>query len=136
MVLDTRSRLRILIIDDNRDSADSLAMMAQLLTGCETRTAFDGRQAVAVAEEYLPDLMFVDLGLPILSGIDVVRRCREQAWGKEIVMVAATCWGRPEDRRRSIEAGFNHHCVKPIDPDILVDLIFSLQAANMSASTI
>ena len=105
---------RILVVDDNRDGAASLAM---LLTAMEndTRTAHDGLQGVELAEAFRPDLIVLDIGLPKLNGYDACRRIRERPWAKETLIVAATGWGQDEDRRRSKEAGFDHHLVKPID---------------------
>lgn len=109
----TTSR-RILVVDDNRDAAASLATLLNL-TGSETRTAYDGLEAVEAAAAFRPDVVLLDLGLPKLDGYDVCRRIREQPWGKDMVLVALTGWGQEEDRRLSRDAGFNHHMVKPID---------------------
>jgi CheY-like chemotaxis protein len=109
---------RILVVDDNRDSADSLARLLELM-GHETAIAYDGPSAVETADEYRPEVMLLDVGLPGLDGYEVARRIRAQEWGKSITLIAATGWGQPEDRRRSREAGFDHHLVKPIDLDDL-----------------
>ena len=122
-----RSR-RILVVDDNRDAAASLVMMLSLL-GHETRMAHDGGEAVELAEAFRPDLILLDIGLPKLNGYDACRRIRQQPWGQGMVIVAATGWGQEEDRRRSREAGFDHHMVKPVDPAALVKLIASLAPA-------
>jgi CheY-like chemotaxis protein len=113
---------RILIVDDNRDGADSLAAMLRLL-GNDTRTAYDGLEGVRVAGEYRPDVVLLDIGLPRLNGCEACRRIREQLWGKKIVLIAVTGWGQEDDRRRSQEAGFDHHLVKPLDPDELGKLL-------------
>jgi CheY-like chemotaxis protein len=107
-------RRRILVVDDNRDAALSLATMLKLL-GHETRSAHDGLEAVAAAIDYRPELILMDIGMPKLDGYETCRRIREEPWGKEIVLVALTGWGQDEDRRRSREAGFDHHFVKPVD---------------------
>jgi CheY-like chemotaxis protein len=109
---------RILVVDDNRDSADSLARLLELM-GHQTTIAYDGPSAVASAEEFRPEVMLLDVGLPGLDGYEVARRIRAQPWGKDITLIAATGWGQPEDRRRSREAGFDHHMVKPVDLDDL-----------------
>lgn len=113
---------RILVVDDNRDSADSLARLLELM-GHQTAIAYDGPSAVETAEEYRPDAALLDVGLPGIDGYEVCRRIRAQEWGKDIMLIAATGWGQPEDRRRSREAGFDHHLVKPIDLDDLGKLL-------------
>jgi CheY-like chemotaxis protein/anti-sigma regulatory factor (Ser/Thr protein kinase) len=116
------SKRRILVVDDNRDAAESLAMMLKLI-GSETRTAADGLAAVEVAETYRPEMILMDIGLPKLNGYDACRRIREQPWSNGMVMVALTGWGQEEDRRRSQEAGFDHHLVKPVDMEKLAKLL-------------
>jgi len=105
---------RILVVDDNRDSAESLARLLQLM-GHETAIAYDGLSAVDSAETFHPEVVLLDLGLPGLDGYEVARRIRAQQWGKDMTLIAATGWGQAEDRRRSREAGFDHHMVKPVD---------------------
>ena len=100
----------------------SLGMMLKLM-GNETRTAHDGLAAVEAAEQFRPDLILLDIGLPKLNGYDACRRIREQAWSKGMVIVALTGWGQEEDRRRSQEAGFDHHLVKPVDMAALEKLL-------------
>jgi PAS domain S-box-containing protein len=116
---------RILIVDDNRDSADSLAMLLEI-TGNKTFVAHDGDEAIAAVEKHRPEVVLLDIGLPKLSGHEVCRRVREQPWGKDIVVVALTGWGQEEDRRKSQEAGFNGHLVKPVNYDELLELLSSL----------
>jgi PAS domain S-box-containing protein len=117
-----KSSLRLLIVDDNRDSADSLAMLLRL-NGNEIRTAYDGTQATELARDFQPDVTLLDIGLPKLNGYEACRRIREQPWGKNMVLIAMTGWGQEEDRRRSEEAGFNYHMVKPLDPKALMRLL-------------
>jgi CheY-like chemotaxis protein len=105
---------RILVVDDNNDAASSLAMLLQM-TGNETHTAHDGLEAVEAVATLRPDVVLLDIGLPMLNGYDACRRIREQPWGKNVVMVALTGWGQDEDRRQSKNAGFDHHMVKPVD---------------------
>ena len=119
------SRHRILVVDDNKDSAVSLAMMLRIM-GHETFTAHDGLEAVEAAAAYRPDVVLLDIGLPRLNGYDVCRRIREQAWGKNTVLIALTGWGQDEDKCRSKEAGFNFHMVKPVDPAALEKLLAGL----------
>jgi CheY-like chemotaxis protein len=105
---------RILIVDDNKDSADSLGMLLRL-NGNEIRTAYDGLDALALAETFHPELVLLDIGLPKLNGYDVARRIRQKPWGRDVILVAMTGWSQDEDRRRSHEAGFNFHIVKPVE---------------------
>ena len=114
------------MVDDNKDSADSLSMMLSI-AGMEARTAYDGLEAVAAAAAFNPDVVFLDLGLPKLNGYEAARRIREQPWGKDVVLVAVTGWGQEEDRRRSQEAGFNAHMVKPVDPGALQEMLAALK---------
>ncbi|MGH8563450.1 MAG: hybrid sensor histidine kinase/response regulator [Gammaproteobacteria bacterium] len=113
---------RILIVDDNQDGAESLAMLLQL-GGHETHMAHDGLEAVEAAERFRPDAMLLDIGLPKLNGYEVCRRIRAQPWGKNMVLVAVTGWGQEEDRHKSREAGFNIHIVKPVDPAALTKVL-------------
>ena len=130
MKSDSQPQRRILIVDDNRDSADSLAMLMQI-TGNETYMAHDGAEAVEAAERYRPEVVLLDIGLPTLDGYEVCRRVREQPWGKDIVVIALTGWGQDDDRRKSEEAGFNGHLVKPVDYDKLIDLLGSLSESDV-----
>jgi PAS domain S-box-containing protein len=105
---------RILIVDDNRDAADSLGMLLKML-GNQVFTARDGLEAVGAAAEFRPDVVLLDIGLPKLNGYEAARRIRAQRGGDGMLLVALTGWGQPEDRRRSREAGFDHHLTKPVD---------------------
>jgi PAS domain S-box-containing protein len=116
---------RILIVDDNKDSAESLSMLLQI-TGNETFMAHDGVEAIRAAEKHRPEVMLLDIGMPDMNGHDVCRHVREQPWGKDIVTIALTGWGQEEDRRKSHEAGFDGHLVKPVDYNALQELLGSL----------
>jgi PAS domain S-box-containing protein len=118
---------RILVVDDNQDSAASLAMLLQI-TGHETYMAHDGAAAFEAVEKHRPDVILLDIGLPALNGYEVCRRLRDQPWGKRIVIIALTGWGQEEDRRKSREAGFDGHLVKPVDYAALLTLLDSLAA--------
>jgi DNA-binding response OmpR family regulator len=113
---------RILVVDDNRDSADSLALLLNL-QGHEVEAVYDGLSAVHTAERFAPEVVLLDRGLPILDGIEACRRIREKSWGRNMVIVALTGWGQEEDRRRSREAGFDEHLVKPVSNDALRKLL-------------
>jgi PAS domain S-box-containing protein len=119
------ARRRILVVDDNEDAANSLATLLRF-KGHDVRTAYDGISAVDVAALYQPDVILLDVGLPRLNGFDAARRIRESEHGKDVILIALTGWGHAEDRRRSKEAGFDHHYVKPADPNVLDTLLNSL----------
>jgi signal transduction histidine kinase/DNA-binding response OmpR family regulator len=113
---------RILIVDDNIDAAETLAMMLEIL-GQETRQAHDGREALTVAADYKPDLVFMDIGLPGISGLEACVKMRQELGMRETYLVALSGYGTEEDRRRSMEAGFNDHLVKPLDPGALPSIL-------------
>ncbi len=117
---------RILVVDDNRDAADSLAMLLDI-AGHQTFTAHDGAAAVEAVREHRPDVVLLDIGLPILNGYEVCRQVRAEPWGEEPTIVALTGWGQEEDRHRSREAGFDGHLVKPVDYAALTALLGSLR---------
>ena len=103
----------------------SLAMLLKI-TGHETQTAHDGVQAVEVAKTFHPQAILLDIGLPKMDGFQACQEIRSQPWGQEIVMIALTGWGQEEDRRKSREAGFNGHLVKPVDHSDLMKLLSDL----------
>ena len=105
---------RVLVVDDNQDAADTLATILQLL-GHETRSISDPHKVVEAVDAFAPDIVFLDIGMPGLSGYDVARRLRAHASSDALTLVALTGWGQPEDRRRTAETGFDHHLVKPAD---------------------
>ncbi len=115
-------RPRILVADDNQDAARSLCKMLGLL-GYETRIAFDGREALAAAAEFRPDVALLDVGMPELNGYEVAASIRRETWGKDMLLMAVTGWGQVEDQRRTLESGFDRHLVKPVDPTDLAALI-------------
>ncbi len=117
-----RARRRILIADDNLDAAESLMELLQIL-GNDVRVANDGMEAVHAAGELKPDVILLDIGMPNLNGYEACRRIREQTWSEKTVLIALTGWGQDEDRRRSSEAGFDHHLVKPVDLTALQKLL-------------
>jgi CheY-like chemotaxis protein len=118
-----------LVVDDNQDGADSLAMLLRIM-GNDTRTAYDGQEGVHVAGEFRPDVVLLDIDLPKLNGYEACRRIREQPWGNRAFLIAVTGWGQQEDRRRSSEAGFDLHMVKPVDPQKLMKMLAGLQARS------
>lgn len=122
LAIDEPSHRRILIVDDNKDSAQSLAILLSM-SGNVTATAHDGLEALEVAEEFRPDVALLDIGLPRLNGYEVARRLRETEAGKGVLLIATTGWGQREDRKKSMDAGFQHHLVKPVDYDVLLELL-------------
>jgi PAS domain S-box-containing protein len=120
---------RILVVDDNVDSASTLSRMLKLM-GNVTRTAHDGLQALDAAAEFRPDVMLMDIGMPRLNGYEAARRIRAQPWGRGVVLVALTGWGQEEDRRRALEAGFDHHLVKPVDLSAVEHVLATLGAGQ------
>jgi PAS domain S-box-containing protein len=104
---------RILVADDNRDSAVTLAKLLQLLSN-DVRTVHDGVEAVEQAEEFRPEVILMDVGMPGLNGYDATRRIREQPWGRTAIIIALTGWGQEGDRIQSREAGCDGHLVKPV----------------------
>jgi CheY-like chemotaxis protein len=123
---------RILVVDDNHDAATSLATLLQL-AGNEASTAHDGLTALDEIERLRPAVVLLDIGLPRMNGYEVCRRVREQPWGSEVTLIALTGWGQDEDRRRSLEAGFDGHLVKPVEYPALVAMVDALAAARKSA---
>lgn len=122
--------LRVLIVDDSHDAADMLAMLLQL-AGHETYTAHDGPAAVEAAATQDPDVILLDIGLPIFNGYEAARRIREQhGHQRRPLLIALTGWGQEEDRRRSEEAGFDAHLVKPVDDAFLGRLLAEHSAAK------
>jgi CheY-like chemotaxis protein len=104
------------VVDDNVDAANSLAMLMARAYGQEVRVAHDGPEALAVAVEFLPEVVLLDIGLPGMDGHEVARRLRERPEFGSATLVALTGWGQESDRRKSSEAGFDRHLVKPADP--------------------
>ena len=105
---------RILVVDDNRDAAESLGMLLKYL-GADVHTANDGPDALEALRNYRPSIMLLDIGMPGMDGFEVARRVRREPSGGDVTLIALTGWGQEEDRRRSKEAGFDHHLIKPVD---------------------
>ena len=120
---------RILVVDDNEDAADMLAS-ALMTLGHETRTAYDGPEALSLAPEFKPHIALLDIGLPVMDGYDLGRRLRSDPRLAGLRLIAVTGYGMEEDQRRSREAGFEAHLVKPIDLDRLNTLLVDGDAAG------
>ena len=122
--------LHVLVVDDNRDSAESLSLLLQIL-GNSVSSAYDGEQALEMANELKPDVVLLDIGLPKLDGYEVAKRIRLETWGHNAILIAITGWGQAEDKALSRDAGFDHHLVKPVDPDALLKLIQKQKATHI-----
>ena len=120
---------RVLVVDDNVDSVESMEVLLQIW-GHEVRTAQDGPAALAVAAEYRPDIVLLDIGLPGMSGYEVAQRLREIPGLARMVLVAVTGYGQESDRRRTREAGFNRHLVKPVEPAHLQEILAAVPASR------
>jgi signal transduction histidine kinase len=113
---------RILVADDNVDAADSLALLLEL-AGHQVRVAHDGRAALSAAAEFRPDAVLLDIGMPEMDGYQVARAVRRESWGKSVQLIALTGWGHEDDRQRALDAGFDRHLTKPVDPADLAALL-------------
>jgi len=124
---------RILVVDDNRDAAESLAMLLQF-EGHEVKVAYDGGEALEIAASGWAQVLLLDIGMPRMNGYQLAERVRSEPWGRDLVLIAATGWGQEEDRRRSLESGFDAHLVKPVDPEGLMQLVSGL-ASRLAATS-
>ena len=113
---------RVLVVDDNVDAADSLAMLLRL-EGQDVNVVYDGVAALEIARSKPPRVAFFDLGMPVMDGYELARRFRANAALRDATLVALTGWGQPEDRQRAVDAGFDHHLVKPVGLDALRRLL-------------
>ena len=104
----------MLVVDDKRDAAETLALLIRV-SGHEVQLAFDGAEAVDIIENWIPDIAFIDIGLPRMNGYDVARRIRQQSRLNSVVLIAHSGYGQETDRQRAREAGFDDHLVKPAD---------------------
>ena len=127
-----RTRHRVLVVDDNIDAAETLAMMLQLL-GQQTCQAHEGNGALRAAQEFKPEIIFMDIGLPGLSGHEVASRMRRDLGMTETYIVALSGYGSEEDRRKSFYAGFDSHLVKPLDPAALPGILAAAQRRQGTA---
>lgn len=124
---------RVLIADDLPDAARSLAMLFELY-GAEVRFTLSGEEAVKVAERFLPEVVLMDISMPGMSGYDAARAIRGAPWGRGMVLVALTGWGRSTDLEQARAAGFDGHLLKPVDPEALVRVITELRGLRASGT--
>ncbi len=121
----TARKRRILVVDDNLDAAETLAQILRA-TGHVVKVANDGQRALEVGKELAPELILMDIGMPLMDGCETCERMRLESWGKNVRIVALSGWGQDHDRRRSMEAGFDAHMVKPMDRQVLEQMIAEL----------
>jgi CheY-like chemotaxis protein len=124
------SSRRILVVDDSADNLESMVLLLGLM-GHKVWSARDGAEAFALAEVHRPELILLDLGMPRMDGYEACRRIREQPWSREMRIVAVTGWGQKSDRRRTEEAGFDFHLVKPVDAAALTSLLEEKTGLNV-----
>ncbi|HXG90288.1 MAG TPA: response regulator [Vicinamibacterales bacterium] len=114
--------LKVLLVDDDADASEPLSLLLQS-KGHDTRIAVEGAEAIAVADDFQPRCVFLDLGLPVMDGYEVARRLRQRPYGQNLVLVALTGWAGKDVRTKAAEAGFDYHLVKPVDFEALEDIV-------------
>ena len=118
-------RHRLLVVDDNKDAAESMSMLLEMW-GHDVAFAYDGPSALETAQQWRPQAVLLDIGLPGMDGYEVAARLRELPQAKGAVLIAITGYGQEDDRVRSRQVGIDHHLIKPVAPDALRNLIDSL----------
>jgi signal transduction histidine kinase len=113
--------VQFLIVDDNVDAANTLAELLEL-SGCRARAVYSGEEATRVGEGVEPDIVLLDLGMPGMDGFEAAKRLRQTPWGTRAKLVAVTGWGQQADRKKTADAGFDGHLVKPVDLDVVLQL--------------
>ena len=126
---DSDDRLRILLVDDNADTASVLGALV-VAWGFDVRVAHTAQQAIALAQEFRPRVVLLDLGLPDLHGYDAAVRIRQEAGKRQIVFIAITGWTQIADQLKSTAAGISHHLVKPVNPEALRAILDGYRAAD------
>src|SRR6202050_4189032 len=121
--------LKILVVDDSRDAADTCAILLEL-SGHHVQTAYTGQRALQLAETFRPHVLLLDIGIPDLDGYQLAKKVRAAPWGRGAVLIAVTGWGQEADRRRAFEAGFDHHLTKPIAAETVESLMQSVSAVR------
>jgi CheY-like chemotaxis protein len=113
---------RVVIIDDNQDAAHTMSMFVQQLGG-SARVAHDAKSGMAAVQDFQPDIVFLDIGLPGMDGYETCRRIRRQPAARHIVIIAVTGWGQAQDKQRAMDAGFDAHLTKPVDPKAFASIL-------------
>jgi CheY-like chemotaxis protein/anti-sigma regulatory factor (Ser/Thr protein kinase) len=119
---------RVLVVDDNRDAAESLAMLLEM-GNCTVSVAYDGAQALEALDSFKPNIALLDIGMPGMDGYELARRIRATRRGRDLLLVALTGWGQADDKKRAIEAGFDEHLTKPVDPEHLTQVLHHKRSA-------
>jgi len=124
---------RVLVVDDNRDAADSLGLLLRLL-GADVRVVNDGPSALQTLSTFRPRVVLLDIGMPGMDGYEAARQIRQQPEFRDVMLIALTGWGQEEDRRRTTQAGFDHHLLKPADMGELQSLFMLLRSNEAGPS--
>jgi CheY-like chemotaxis protein/nitrogen-specific signal transduction histidine kinase len=132
-VLPPSQTARVLIVDDNVDAADSIAMILRL-SGHDVQVAYSGQSALETAAQYQPNIIFLDIGLPEIDGYEIARRLRQRPPSKDVWLIAMTGYGQDSDRQQSQEAGFDYHLVKPVNTQELEQLVAKLIKEQRSST--
>ncbi len=117
---------KVLVVDDNRDAVESLVAVLAI-EGHDVTAAYDGEEAITVGEQVRPQVILMDIGMPGMNGHEACRHIRTLDWGQRATILALSGWGQEEDRRASIEAGFDAHLVKPVDMDVLLEMLSTIE---------
>jgi CheY-like chemotaxis protein len=125
--------MKVLVADDNRDAAISLGALLEM-SDHEVLIAHDGEHALRIARQAMPDAMILDIGMPRLTGDQVARAVRSEPWGMQVLLIAVTGWGEPQDKERASAVGFDHHLTKPVDIDELEKLLGDFAARRKPGS--
>lgn len=121
-ILNPVTSRKVLVVDDNNDAADSIKILLEF-KGCEVKAAYDGELAIEIAQSFRPDIVILDLGMPVMDGYETCRRLRQYPWGKGITIVALSGWGQDSDKKKALETGFNQHFIKPFQLEDLEILL-------------
>ncbi|HBJ39078.1 MAG TPA: hypothetical protein DDZ51_30900 [Planctomycetaceae bacterium] len=129
LTFDGQRTCRVIVVDDNKAAVDMLSQVVRML-GHDVRVASNGEEAIEIASNFLPHAMLMDIGMPRMDGHAAARMIRNQPWGRNVLLVALTGWGQDEDKRRTKEAGFDHHLVKPAEPSEIARLLAMVSKAS------
>ncbi len=124
-------KCKVLVVDDNVDGAVTLSVILKHM-GNSVRITHDGRSALAVGAEFVPDLILMDIGMPGMDGYETCERMRQEPWSANVKIVALTGWGQEEDKRKAKRAGFDLHLVKPVERKTLVEVIDQVCEGRMN----